>query len=159
MTKSSAFQTVLKLLPALKPHERVEVKKRLDLLNDFAPTVQADSKTWLEDCICAELVRRGVSHKLPDGYWRKWAPKGYAQTAELARQFLFQSVSTTLSSAQKYALGQVTARALADYLANTPGFGLKVMLQGVSKIPQALDASYPGYAAAGKLGFLIKVKL
>lgn len=151
------LQTVLKLLPDLKPHEQIEVRKRLDFLTQSNPFQAKKSarEEWLEDCVTEELLRRGITFgsdckgRLPKGYW---------QESEAVRKFLLKAIDKPLSTAEKYALGRVTARALADYLENTPGFGLKVMFQQINKVPQALDASFPGYIADGMLGMLVKVR-
>ena len=159
MTKPpSNLETVLMIIPTLKPDEQLEVKKRVDFLLSSILThpsrpVQDD---WLTEGIVTELIRRGSLHKGMD--WKKVAPKGYNKSVENVREFLSRAVRKPLNTAEKYALGRLVARALSDYLANTPGFGLKVVLQNVNKVPEALDASYPGYAASGMLGMLIKVK-
>lgn len=155
--QSSSLDTVLKLLPQLKSDEQLEVKKRVDYLLEqipYATTRPADD--WLTEGVVSELVRRGQLHKGMD--WHKVMPKGYKKTVEATREFLLKAVRRPLNTAQKYALGRLVARALADYLENTPGVGLRKMLQCINNVPQALDASYPGYAASGMLGLLIKVK-
>lgn len=63
-----------------------------------------------------------------------------------------------MTTAERYALGKMVARALRDYLVWQEHFGLKSMLAQVDKIPEALDASFPGYIASGMLGVLIKVR-
>lgn len=164
MPKQSNLQTIVKLLPELKPNELVEVRKRLQALTSItapAPTKATDD--WLENCITEELIRRGVSFGTD---WKGRMPKGYRQQAEAVREFLTKAVTVNalpvrtqpLTSAEKYALGRVTARALADYLSWQEHFGLKVMLQQINKIPEALDASFPGYVASGMLGRLFKVR-
>jgi hypothetical protein len=162
--QSTNLQQVLRLLPQLKPAELTEVRNRLQFLGTPDETPGTDD--WLTEGIVSELVRRGLLRKQQDGFWRRSAPKGYSANAEVQREFLIDAsrkdlpgrVCLPLSIQEKYALGRVVGRALADYLANTPGFGLKVMLQNINKIPEALDASFPGYVAAGRLSLLIKVK-
>lgn len=156
--QSPALQQVLKVIHTLQPEEQLEVKKRVDFLLSSSPPHSSRSAVndWLTEGIVTELIRRGQLHKGMD--WKKVAPKGYQQSVDIVCDFLFDAVGRPLNTAEKYALGRVVARALADYLENTPGFGLKVMLQGVGKVAVALDASYPGYAASGMLGMLIKVK-
>ena len=153
-----ALQTVLKHLPGLKPEEQQEVKKRLDFLLGSKP--KNDVSDWLVEGVCAELVRRGLLAGKSAGYssqlWNKVTPKSYAKDSEAVRVFLTENIFYALTVAETYALGRLVARALADYLQNTPGFGLRMMLQQISKVPEALDASYPGYLAAGMLSRLIR---
>lgn len=153
---STNLQTVLKLIPELKPAEQLEVLKRLEFLTSTVDKSTKATDDWLEECICEVLTQAGLLRKNLD--WRRFAPKGYRQTSQSIRQWLLQVVGRPLSLPEKYALGRVTAQALADYLHNTPGFGLRVMLQGLNRVPEALDASYPGYVAAGLGGKFIKVK-
>jgi hypothetical protein len=155
--QSANLEQALKLLPQLSPEEQLEVKKRVDYLLKEIPTHPSrPADDWLTEGVCSELVRRGYLHKGMD--WHKVAPKGYSKTVEVVREFLLKAVRRPLNTAQKYALGRLVARALADYLENVPGFGLRVMLQNLDKATPALDASYPGYVASGMLGLLIKVR-
>ena len=150
------LRTVLKLIPQLKPNEQLEVKKRLDfLLGNTTLGTTTITYDWLSEGIVSELHRRGLQRKLLVGYWRKWAPKGYAAGVLAVREQLRAAVRRPLTTGEQYALGRLAARALADYLQGVPGFGLKVMLQNISKVPEALDNSYPGYLADGMLGMLL----
>lgn len=158
MLKLSNLQTVLKLLPQLKPHEQIEVRKRLDFLtqsNPFQAKKKSVTEEWLETGITEELMRRGVSF---NSNWKGRMPKGYWQESAAVCKFLTEAVNRSMSTAEKYALGKVAARALSDYLERTPGFGVRVMFQQINKIPQALDASYPGYVADGMLHMTIKAR-
>lgn len=153
--QSTTLNTVLKLIPQLNPKELIAVRDRVHfLVADTSAGKLTDD--WLTDGICNELVRRGLLRKGMD--WRRVAPKNYRRDVAGALEFLFAALRRPLTTPEKYALGRVVALALADYLANTPGFGLRVMLQGVRKVPEALDRSFPGYVASGMLYMLIMVK-
>jgi hypothetical protein len=157
VSKPSELNTVLKLIPKLNPKEQLEIKQKLDfLLQGIKTHPNRPLDDWLTEGIVTELVRRGLLHKGMD--WKRVAPSGYQQQSESIRTLLKAATRRPLTAGEQYALGRLVARALADYLQNTPGFGLKVMLQNISKVSEALENSYPGYLVAGMLGMLIKVK-
>ena len=91
------------------------------------------------------LVSSGASGELA-------APGEFAEPVGAAAS------GTFAKPAELAALGQVVARALADYVVTYSSLTIKAMMRNVAQVPQALDASFPGYLAAGMIGILIKMK-
>src|SRR5947208_8425694 len=103
---------VFELLPNFSPAELKQIKRRLDfMLQD--PSNNADSRTegtWLGTGMILELERRSL---LMPG---QSIPKEYAPKLREVSSFLLTRSRRILSEQEKYNVGIIVARALADYL-------------------------------------------
>lgn len=154
---SSSLEEVLKRIARLSAAEQAEVKKKLSAWKDLGGGVPAlEEEDWLYQALYYELGRRGlVAGKPPPLSKVANICSSYLAVAEQVSAFLLKE-SRMKTAAEKVALGRVATRALADYLQPSAPLGLKVMLNNVGKIPMALERSYPGYVAAGMLGWVVK---
>lgn len=151
---SSVFKTVIKALPQLKPDELKQVRNYLDACETLSPNNSED--TWLLDGLVYELARRGL---FCSDVQQQNLFKGYKRQITVLSKMLLAAVRFPVSSTQKAGLGKLVARAFADYFADRSDLSLPVLLQNLHALPVALDRSYPGYVAAGRLGALVKVEL
>ncbi len=122
------------------------------------------SEDWILDGIRAELIRRGVGaipcttrfvNGLAPNYWKD------SEAVRVDLQKRLKKSGTILQQAHLLALGKVAARALADHLkAFEPKqpMGSQTLLRNVHRIPEAIEASYPGYLAAGMIGCLVGLR-
>lgn len=151
---SHPYQQVLKLIPELTASELKQVQARISVLTQASDT--APVQVWLLDGIFYELQRRGLITSGVETFPFLTGAKKYKEQLDIVGERILTEVVVPLSTVEKQALGRLVARALVDYLRDIPGFGLRVMLQQVSKVPEALEASYPGYLGDGMLGMLVR---
>lgn len=85
---------------------------------------------------------------------------GFAVGSHAARALVLSKFKTKPNMAGLMRLGQVCGVALADMIAEWPNapLGVQIMLRQVNRVPEALEASYPGYLRAGLLGLMINTK-
>ena len=156
---SQTHRQVLKLIRDLSDDEAREVlghlKARLQFTNghEAAPRgPQADD--WLLDGIRTVLVSRGhlaTTWKPSRELIRRAAPN-YEVDSSLTRATLAQHLVDPHPVVLK-ALGRVAASTLADWLC-VP-VSLRTMLTNVSHVPEAFDAAFPGYLAAGLVHLIL----
>jgi hypothetical protein len=149
------LQQVIRLLPRLSASEKRMVLGRLGSVS-AQPVKSLDD--WLLPGIDAELRRRGLNHRpLSTATISRLAPNYFAESTQV-RQHLEKQLkrSVPLKHAQLVSLGNVLARALADYRSPVTPLGIKFMLQNVGNIPEAVEQSFPGYMAAGMLHCLVR---
>ena len=151
--------TVLNHLPKLDIEELMKVKSKLGASLSLSGGKPEPSVTEIDDYlfngIMVELRRRGLLGRnsiLTSGI----LSVKYRQSSAQIRA-LFKEQLGELKPVEYAALGQLAAKALADYLeqANVT-IGPSVLVNNIEKVPQALDASYPGYLEAGLLSFCWK---
>ena len=134
---------------------RVRVQGLLSLATIGTTTV-ASSGGWVLAGVSTELKRRGLMTS------RLTAPNKLVSGCEAAAReveaHLLKAVDRELLLPEKMALGRLAVRCLADYLAHAVTIGPKVLLQNLSKIPEAVDQAYPDYQASNMLGWLIKTR-
>lgn len=158
------LSTVLNILPRLDVSELLQVKNKASaslslstLANSSSglPSGQDEPMDYLLDGIQVELRRRGLlgrDMKLQ----AKVIPGTYGLAAIDVKKLLEEHVGR-LSAAEYALLGQLSIRCLAKYLENRGvPISAKSLCQAISKIPQALDDSYPGYLQAGLLPFALR---
>lgn len=153
-------------LGKLTKEERRTVRAALDFLEgrkSTGTTTQADTEDWLLPGIVAELRRRGLSYALPQKQLNKIAPD-YATDSIAVRNDLRERLKRDkaqvsddrIDHAELIAFGRVSARALADYLQPVAPIGLKFLLTNITKVPDALEASFPDYLSSGMLWILVQ---
>lgn len=156
--KRAAPAEIRRLLPQLSAQEAQELKLLLGSL------VTPATSDWLLAGVQGELRRRGLGcQPLTTTFVNKWAPNALAEAATV-REVLATSERrgiVRLSSRQWEALGRVCVEALARYLTEgpkPPPLSANVLLRNISKVPQALDADFPGYLESGLLLLLVPVR-
>jgi len=159
MPSLSELQRIINQLPKLTPAERNQLRQVLAFLDGGKSAKPLPSKStddWLLPGLAHEVKRRGGSHPpLNDTTLNKLAPGYVADSLRVCRH-LKDGLPVTIKHEQLLAMGRVVARALADYLQNAGvPIGLKVMLNNVAKMSEAIEQSFPGYLEAGWLGYLI----
>jgi hypothetical protein len=154
-------------LGKLSKPELGQLRNALD--NVGAPSSSATSgpqtgADWLFDGILYELQRRGLSYpKLPKDRLNSLAPNYFADSVPIMTNLRVELLrvkkripGATLRQAELDALGRKAARELARLLQGGPApMSLRTMLVNVLRIPEALEASYPGYLASGMILHLI----
>lgn len=157
------LQEVLSRLPRLAPQELEQVELRLKALRTISPvtaplasSVSVPSLDWLLEGFYDELEARGMGvRRLPHSLIQRIAPRYDEQSASLRQKW----EKGLHSYRQRLALGQLAARALTDYLCPPAPICLRTMLVNVRFLPEALDASYPGYLEAGMIPSLVRGSL
>lgn len=149
---------MLKLLHQVEPAEKYKLRMLLGSGN------QAERKTedWLTGGIFTELRRRGLRYHSSVETIQRVAPR-YMEDASSIQQFVRLRVKQETGNLPKQielvGFGLELARVLAEYLkqvAPSAPLGLKRMLVNVSRMPEAIESSYPGYLDCGMLHCLIR---
>jgi hypothetical protein len=154
MATQSSYDSIVAALPYLSRSQLTAIKARCQLLlqmpGDAATPV--DDEDWILLGIINELRRRG--QYVPT---RFRADRGNSfgafntKSAEIRR--LLELAAPGLNIVERRALGQVSAKALADFL-RTPTFN--TMMLHVHMIPMAIDAAFPGYMESQVLGIVVR---
>lgn len=159
------FSRLLKELPELTAEQLKQIRDRTTILlqtssSDAVPSSTTAGKDldepidWLLEGYLTELRSRGISVGIKQTL--KQVP-GYKADSLMVRQHLLSASGQSMRTSQRLVLGRVAATALADWLAmaNVP-IRLKTLLQHTAHVPEAIDASYPGYQEAAVLGALCR---
>lgn len=153
---SPELTAVLRALPKLQPHELRQIQLKagasLALSGVTAKQIIQDDPIgdYLLDGVIAELRRRGLLGQ-SGGLFKRLMPPAYQEASAGVRKHLNERVGQ-LKAGELAALGQLSARALADYLerGRVP-VSPATLMNNISKVPVAIDASFPGYLEAGVL--------
>ena len=150
---SFKFDQILEELPRLSQKQLGEIATRTSYLLSSASEDEAPD--WITAGIMAELKARGLVKNVHS--YRHFLPKNYAAKAVEVEETLINTneLRSFFTPPRKYVLGRVAACALADYLSWMKSFGPHIMFARVLAIPEALEASFPGYLGAGRLDILV----
>ena len=171
---TSDFDTILTLLPRLSAQEIRELRLLLDNYHVAPEDRPREEVDWLFDGVRAELQRRGLGcPPLTAKFIRSVAPEAPAEAARV-RETLLESWRRSErdgqpSVTQWLALGRLCAQTLARLVESwtvkddntTRGrksvhVSAATMLRHLWRVPEALDASFPGYLAAGILWITVR---
>jgi hypothetical protein len=151
------IQELLRKLPELSQADLDKVQLRLQLLRGKGKSITASSRTgedWLTDGFCGELRRRGllVGRQHPGLF-----PKDWENRAAPVREYLLKGTPRKLNGAERLVLASIAAEQLIAYFER---FNIKVspkmLFTNVGKVPQAMEASFPGYWGSGVLHFCVR---
>src|SRR5271166_4094703 len=154
---------ILSTLPTLPGEDILKIGLMVESLKATLKIVNTEDDDWLLPCIVEEIKSRGLSYTIPDYFKIKRAGDhgGYARKSEMIRKTLtaaFISIDVRSKVLDLYGLGCICAKALADLLDPIYTLSLDIMLRHVDELPQALEASYPGYLNSGLLYLLLKLR-
>jgi hypothetical protein len=159
MLPKSQYRQMLTQLSNLSPRQLEEVKARLSLLLQQSSGLNSSS-SWLVDGIFFELKRRKlIIDVMLAKQIRSFAPR-YMQDAVMVEEWLQKELKRSVSPPQLMLLGRAAAEALAGYLCDCSEWQLssRLMFCNLTKVPEAMDASFPGYVSAGLLSWLCDAK-
>lgn len=152
---------VKKELLSLPRVELLELRRHIDALVQLGGSEQDEpqEQDWITAGIWTELSRRGlVEQKYSPTRIKAIKPKEYDVRRAGVQELLLSRVGRELNYQERVALGWLVGFALAKYLDWHDHFGLKVMLNNIISVPEAVEASLPGYLECGMLGELIQDK-
>lgn len=167
MVVTIPLKKIVGQLPQMSRADRMRLRVALDFVDggktkQRAESVARSTDDWILPGIGRELRRRGlVTGKLSSEQISRAAPNYRADAALFCSRYQkrFQRERPGLRHAELVGLGIVFARALADYLPGVlppnVGLGLRTMLSNVSKLPDAIEASFPDYLQCGMILALI----
>lgn len=131
---------ILLALPTLSKADLEKIKLRASLLIGSTPaTPTADQELWLCTGFMHELKRRGLGAFMVAGL--------PAERVRFIQDYLLQGFGDTQTKqVERLALAELAANALANYLAKGKvPISAKTLYANIDKVPQALEASFPGY--------------
>ena len=147
---------VLSALPRLNKGELEEVKRRTTALLQMGRRTDPqpiEDEDWLLLGILSELRHRGLDNRPTVRLKKASSYAGFSAQSERVRQLLLDA-APGLTAVQRRALGEIAARALADYLTWTD-LNRDTLMRFVGRVPEALDKAYPGYTSSGLLPLII----
>lgn len=156
------LNTVLSILPRLAVSELLKVKDKTNASLSLSPPTTTPNKLrempvvdYVLEGITFELRRRGLLGRDARVPYNA-IPRSYNMASQDIRWWVQDNLGL-LSAAEYVAVGQLLARCLAVYFEKqNQTISASLLCQNVSKIPQALEDSYPGYLKAGLLSFAYK---
>jgi hypothetical protein len=153
--QSRELRQVCELLSRLNKSELGEVRTRAGFLGGSEETGSKSTSQvhdWLLAGVEAELHRRLGIKRLPRALVKRHKPDWDRVSSTLMEDLREQLERGGRWRHPWTALGQMAARALADWLVNCGiPVGPRTMLQNIERIWDALEDQYPGYVRAGLL--------
>lgn len=160
---------ILRALPKLKGPELAEVARAVKALLSLSNYEADKFVTSIVDTGVDDFLLQGIAHYLEkegvtgsgsravyhltrmDGY------KHYKDKRPDLDIFLKKLLSSqgTKGNRHQAQIAYLCASALADLLRARKIFSVGAMLTQVNKIPEALDAAFPGYVQGGLFGFIL----
>jgi hypothetical protein len=159
---AATLKQVKELLRQLDGSELDDLLKYIKALRQFGSSKTPparEEEDWLLRGITQVLRKRGLVNSTwwPTKEVRKRAAPHWDENAEQVRRTLLEALPK-LDRAQLNTLGTKAAEALAVWLdLRRVQLGPRSMLSNVGNIPEAVDASYPGYMEAGLLKMVLNV--
>jgi len=162
----SEVKQIISKLPGLTKAERGRIRQTIEFLDGGkgkSAVTKGASDDWLTPGILYELKRRGMSYiGISEQRLNSLAPNYATDSAavradmrERLKRAKAQNSDVRLDQAELISFGRVVARALAEYLQPVAPVGLKLLLGNISKVPDAIEASFPDYLSCSMLGLLI----
>lgn len=154
MIDSEEHRRLLQSLQSMSRSQLEQVRQRASyhLQHKTGAIESVEDEDWLMLGILHELDRRGLDAR-PIRLKKPASFAQYQTQSENVRALLLKA-APGLNVLQRRALGQVASKELARYL-TWVDVNRGSMLMYVSKIPEAIDAAYPGYMAAKMLGLVV----
>jgi len=152
----SDYKQLTDQLPALTKKQMTDLRARLLLLMGEKERGGVENADWILDGIMTVVHERGLGHMIPPNFRirknRSFA--SYETQADRVRQLLNEAIPN-MTLVEQRGIGVLAARALADYISSWSEVSFDSLLRNVAKIPEALDAAFPGYIDAGMLSFVL----
>ncbi len=152
----ASLSDALKLLPSLKTADLKQIKARVDALLKLTPAEKNDDN-WIALGIVCEMRRRGLLSEATAHRCYKMSDSIFLAKSGDVWDLLMSSVGAELKAAEKLLLGRIAARVLADLLVESQsGLSVQRMFWNVDRIPEAIEAGFPGYLESGMLRMLVR---
>lgn len=151
------YNKLVARLPELTRDQLADLRRRSAfLLGHKEKSGGIKDQDWLLAGLIQVLNDRGLESTIPANFRiknnRSFA--AYTTQADRVMQLLSQAIPN-MSATERLGIGVLAARALADYLQEWSSVSLESMLRNVSRIPEAIDAAFPGYIGSGLLSFVL----
>lgn len=163
---SSAYDTITALLPQLTAPERAKILERLKALGSLAPVAtpasvavgaEPSEDIVVEEtlhAICRVVLSANGELVKPSTLRRAQQFSSLRDKATALGAFLRKN---TANRTERRSLLFIAVRLLYDVIQDegTPASSRTLMAQ-VHRLPSVLDAAFPGYAACGQLGMVVR---
>jgi hypothetical protein len=156
MMDASDYKHLTDQLPILTKKQMADLRARLLLLMGERERASISNADWILDGIMTVVQERGLGHMVPPNFRirKNRSFSSYETVADRVRQLLDTAVPN-MSLVEQRGMGVLAARALADYVGEWSEVSFENLLRNVGKIPEALDAAFPGYIDSGMLSFVL----
>jgi hypothetical protein len=151
------FQRVVEFLGKMTKAQLTEIRRRTLSLISGKEEGGVANRDWLLDAVLEVVRERGLGHAIPPNFRIRKTSSfgGYETQADRVRMMLSEAIPD-MEVTEERAIGVIAVRALADYIAPWSEVTFDSLLHNVAKIPEAIDAAFPGYLQAGMLSFLLR---
>lgn len=153
---SMAYDAIVAALLSLQPDQVEGILGRCKALRGTPSTSPVPpDQHWLFEAFLAELQSRGLSGDSRKVSSNK-AYHAYTRNIDVTLIY-FNQVVPNLKRVQRPLLSQTVARVLSSWLLrHKVPLSLTALCNNMSNIALALEDAFPGYLAAGCLGYVIK---
>jgi hypothetical protein len=155
--KKDEYQDLLEKLPELTQEQMADIRRRVRFLKEDKSN-GVPEQDWLLDGILSVLKERGLEPVLPSPFRIRNSRSfgGFETQSDRVRNFLDIAIPN-MNVMEHKILGRLCAIVLAKMLDEWPiEVSLDHMLFHISRIPEALDKSFPGYIESGMLHLLVR---
>ena len=152
------FPELLRSIDQLNTTQLKAARQRINFqLQHRSDQTTLEDEDWLLHGINAELRRRGLDNRDSFRVKKDSSFASFNTQSEQARELLLLA-APGLTAIQRRALGEIAAKALADWLSTWQNYSInrETLMRNVGKIPEAIDRAYPTYIETGLLGLIIK---
>lgn len=164
---SEQLDKILSLIPSLSitEHENVRtaLKASAAFLSQQGPSIEAEQKLetdWLFTGLVDYMVGRGVVAKRHAelSLSRRRSFKTYqAKRADLSEYLAALEQQAKTYTRHRVLLGHLCASSMAILLEQRAIFSVSAMLTQIDKLPEAIDAQFPGYLSAGLFQYVLDI--
>lgn len=153
----SDLELVLELLPGLREDDLEEVTKQIKALAQFHRRSNVDiQQDYLLQGIFYEVEWMGLGETIPPFFKLKNAKSfnAFGKHSVRIRDMLERHLPD-LTLPDKLLLGRLCARILREYMETWCAPDFSGLLANISRLPRAIEDSYPGYLRNGAMRYII----
>lgn len=156
----TSFNDVLQILPKLTSTERNKIASAIKALDQFnISNVDKSAKTNSDlelflSILSQFLSDKGLEYSSPNMLKRNRAYKSFANKIEHMQEWID---GLSMSKVQKGSFFMIGIELLHNYIVRDKKvIGATLLMLNIHKLPQVVDAQFPGYYRLGLLNMVIK---
>jgi hypothetical protein len=153
---TSAYDTILELLPSLTAGECEEIRKRLIFFSGHAEPARYDIEDWLLDGIKKVSKDRGFGDTAKVVIINTSKSfRGFKGKSDIVRGIFTQAIPN-MTKVEKSSLGELLAQCLCVKLSNYRAVSFLALMHSVEQTPEAFEEQFPNYLRSGLAHVVIR---